>query len=154
MPDRIEHAVDRLERAASRQRRIEGTAAVLAILLMVVFQLWNRNTFLDAQRKANRAAAVQREAFSAKLDEQGRKLDDANRRVGQLEEALRSAGLRVPDEFPTSPSPTTTTTTAGRTPPPPPPVPPSTTTSTSRPPPATTTTTTVCVVHVLTGCFP
>jgi hypothetical protein len=139
VPDRIDAAVSRLERANSHQRRIEATAIALLIVFVVVFQLGNRATFLGAQNKANHDADVQRKAFSKKLDEQGVKLDEANRRVGQLEAALEAAGLRVPDPLPPDrpASSTTTTTTPGRTtttffPPP--------TTTTTRPSPSTTST--------------
>lgn len=161
MPDRIDAAVSRLERANRQQRRVEAIAVGLLFVFVIVFQLGNRATFLNAQNKANRGAAVQREAFSRKLDAQGAKLDEANRRVGQLEDALRAAGLQVPDPLPHDQSPSSTTTTApGHTtttffPPP-------TTTTTTRPSPSTTsttspppsTTTTACAVQLIGRCVP
>lgn len=157
MPDRIDRAVDRIDRASAHQRRIEAVAVAIAIAVVLAFQVGNRVSFLGAQSKANRDAAKQRAAFNVKLDEQGAKLDDANRRVGQLEEALKAAGLPVPEETPSVPSSsttttvprttttffgrpfTTTTTTTTR------PQPGPTTTSTTRPP---STTTTACPIPV------
>lgn len=167
MPDRIDAVVTRLERANGQQRRVEAIAVGLLIVFVIIFQLGNRATFLGAQNKANREAAKQRRAFSQKLDEQGAKLDEANRRVGQLEDALRAAGLQVPDPLPpdraASSTTTTTTTTPGRTtttffPPPTtttttrPSSPPSTTSTTSSPP--STTSTTACAVQLIGRCVP
>lgn len=136
----VDQARRRVARANRTQRIIEATVigAVLAsmVLTNLSFQRSNRRTVKDAAHQT-----------SGQLRALNDRLAEANGRIGQLEEALKAAGVPVPE---TPPSPARmpapgqvpgVSTTAPRAAPAPPGTSPSTSTTQPAPPPSSPPTT-------------